>query len=445
MINNKILVSLLLSVLVVIGWSSMFFANDSEEKEAFEISVKAAEDYFNRGLYQLSIKEYKNALKYKNEKSLWENMFKAYDCRKEEDDEIIEEYIDSVNDACTAVPDNVGYRLRLAELYLGEDDYSSAYEVLNNAEKAQVTSKELDELYIQVKYSYDLPTEFYNKASSFINEEYIVAEEQLYGSIDAEGSEQVGQEYLCLSPLGESGIRLYKSNNDTRLIDSGGVVQGIIKDYSVKNAGIFADGMIPILTDQDKYGYCNSLGDYMFGGFDYAGTFVSDTAAVKKDNRWILINKKGQKVHNEEFEDIVINPDGSYIKDNIIIANDGKGYTFYNEEFEHISEFRCDDIDIYTRDNLIAFCVNKKWGFVDSKGNVKIKPQYDTAKSFSNGLAAVCKDGKWGFINSDAKVVVDYMFSDVDYLNSEGSCMVNVAKLSENENASWGLIKFRLI
>ena len=66
------------------------------------------------------------------------------------------------------------------------------------------------------------------------------------------------------------------------------------------------------------------------------------------------------------------------------------------------------------------------------------------AKSFSNGLAAVCKDGKWGFINNNNELVTDYIFTDIDYLNSEGSCMVNLTNFSADDYSSWQLLKFRV-
>ena len=38
-------------------------------------------------------------------------------------------------------------------------------------------------------------------------------------------------------------------------------------------------------------------------------------------------------------------------------------------------------------------------GFIDKNGNEIVKPEYDNAYDFSEGLAAVAKDFKWGFID----------------------------------------------
>ncbi|HKS28339.1 MAG TPA: WG repeat-containing protein [Pyrinomonadaceae bacterium] len=47
-----------------------------------------------------------------------------------------------------------------------------------------------------------------------------------------------------------------------------------------------------------------------------------------------------------------------------------------------------------------------KYGFIDAGGRVVIKPHFDAALPFTEGLAAVSLDKKWGFIDSSGRVVV---------------------------------------
>lgn len=51
-----------------------------------------------------------------------------------------------------------------------------------------------------------------------------------------------------------------------------------------------------------------------------------------------------------------------------------------------------------------------KWGFMDTTGQIIIKPVYDDVSSFSEGYAAVNKNGKWGFIDRTGKVVIQPQF-----------------------------------
>ena len=73
------------------------------------------------------------------------------------------------------------------------------------------------------------------------------------------------------------------------------------------------------------------------------------------------------------------------------------------------------------------------WGFVNTEGEMVIKPTYENAKSFSNGVAAVCKDGVSGFINKDNIVVIDYQFTDANYMNENGSCVVRTDVIYEEK------------
>lgn len=51
-------------------------------------------------------------------------------------------------------------------------------------------------------------------------------------------------------------------------------------------------------------------------------------------------------------------------------------------------------------------------GFVDTKGNLVIQPQFDKAYNFSEGLALVQKNGLWGFIDKNGKLVIDTIYED---------------------------------
>jgi hypothetical protein len=57
-------------------------------------------------------------------------------------------------------------------------------------------------------------------------------------------------------------------------------------------------------------------------------------------------------------------------------------------------------------DKLFPIVKGLKFGYINNKGQVVVKPQFDFADSFYDGMGRVEKDGKFGFINSVAKIVV---------------------------------------
>lgn len=60
-----------------------------------------------------------------------------------------------------------------------------------------------------------------------------------------------------------------------------------------------------------------------------------------------------------------------------------------------------------TSNDYLVYDFRGKFGYVDRKGNVVIEPQFDDAKSFSEGLAWAEKDGKTGYIDKTGEFVID--------------------------------------
>jgi hypothetical protein len=49
---------------------------------------------------------------------------------------------------------------------------------------------------------------------------------------------------------------------------------------------------------------------------------------------------------------------------------------------------------------------NGKYGYIDKTGKIVIKPQFDKAYDFSEGLASISLNGKWGFIDNTGKIAI---------------------------------------
>ncbi|MBE1442172.1 WG repeat-containing protein [Paenibacillus sp. OAS669] len=65
-----------------------------------------------------------------------------------------------------------------------------------------------------------------------------------------------------------------------------------------------------------------------------------------------------------------------------------------------------------------------KWGYIDSKGNMKLQPQYDYAYDFqSNGLARVHTHGRTGVINASGNYVVRPIYDSIEEFK-EGRAVV---------------------
>jgi hypothetical protein len=80
--------------------------------------------------------------------------------------------------------------------------------------------------------------------------------------------------------------------------------------------------------------------------------------------------------------------------------------------------------------------VEDKYGYIDGMGNVAIEPQFDSAASFSDGLALVKVAGKWGYINVSGRQVIAVKFESARSF-SEG---LGTVFLRDSAGTGWRII-----
>ena len=421
---------IILSSLMFFGLVSTLLDNGEEERKMFENAIAQAKVYEEKGLYQLAIKEYEIAINIQDSEELRDMLLNVYEKRYEEAPNSVSQYLFAVENAINMYPSNSKYYVIIPELYMKYNEYQKAYVYLDKAKTNGIKSKEMDALYTKVKYSFNLDWYTYSDFLPATNGLYAVQKDEKWGYIDENGLGKTDIKYSFVSQVGDEGIRILYGDQKN-IIDKEDVVRGKLS-FEPEEAGVYSEGLISMCNDK-SYGYYDSYGEYQFGEYNQASKFSNGKAAVK-EKQWLLIDKEGKKVSKETYQDIRINNDDSYIYRNVMIAQKDGKYKLYDQDENLISTFECDDVDIITDDELIAYKQGGKWGFVDTKGEVKIEPTYDEAKSFSNGLAAVCKGDKWGFIDLSGKLVIDYMFIDADYFNCEMNCMVKTS------NSIWQLL-----
>jgi hypothetical protein len=98
------------------------------------------------------------------------------------------------------------------------------------------------------------------------------------------------------------------------------------------------------------------------------------------------------------------------------------------------------DLNIYpVRENrrLYYNAELKKYGYADEKGVIAIKPQFDKAANFSEGLAAVMSDGKWGFIDATGKMVIPATWKLKPGRFSEGLAAVRIGDSEYEFEMTW--------
>lgn len=82
-----------------------------------------------------------------------------------------------------------------------------------------------------------------------------------------------------------------------------------------------------------------------------------------------------------------------------------------------------------SKDSLIKYKRNNKYGFKDLKGKIIIPPIYDEVFNFSENLACVEKDNKYGYIDRNNNLVIPYNY-DLAMSFSEGLACVSIGEKS---------------
>lgn len=425
-------------ILLGIGWISTisdFLSQKSEENYQEQLIIEA-DKYVEEGLYQRAIKNYEEYLSNNKSEDVCNKLIKAYDKRYEEDNNIISDYISSMENITAIYKKNESFFNKLANLYDMSGSYEKEYKCLSKAIKNGIESENIKQRANEIRYMNEISPVAYSDVKGPVNGEYVVkySDDMLIVSEDNKASNTL---YKYVSLQNSNGDRIYTTDRDSRLISGDGVVLGIFDFKVIEDAGVYSQGLVPV-KNNGKYSYYDEFAKKAFGDFDYAGCFYNGKAAVKNNGVWYLIDTNGEKV-GDEYKDIVLSESGSYMSNDIMIASTKEGtYTIYDNKLEEKANITCSEIGKTSNNGLIAFKSGDKWGFIDEDGDIVIEPKYNNARSFSYGLAAVCSNGKWGFINSNNEVVIDYQFKDTDnesayYFNSLGECYVGADYSGENK------------
>jgi len=428
--KNSKLISIVLVVLLLLGWYSALSNNISESNDYGKF-MSQGDEQFEKELYEKSYNSYVAASKVKMTKQIQEKIVLAYENYYQEF-ESYNTYRQLANVYASAsenYPSNLDYWKKAIQLEVDYEAFDKAMKVYNNALSAGANKKNFKDLYKKILYSYSENGALYN---DFINESdgYFLLKKGLKWQFLSSDMNNESDGYSLMSGVSVSDNRILYLVKDfegkTYFLDGDNVINGKIKNLDIMDAKLFSEDKLAVHIAKSKWAYIDIDGNIISQGYDAASNYSDGFAVILKDGKWKMLDNDS-KLFDLSFEDIKLQPSGNYAFEDIALAKENGKYGFYNKSFsKKLNDFACDDIDIVTGDNLVAFKSDDKWGFVNTSGKVIIKPMYENARSFSNGLAAVSIDDKWGFINKSNELVVPCKFLDAQYVSSKGTALVSV-------------------
>jgi len=178
------------------------------------------------------------------------------------------------------------------------------------------------------------------------------------------------------------------------------------------HASRFAQGLAKVAVEAlGKEGYIDKRGAVAIPPqFADAHDFSDGLAAVEIDGKWGFIDKNGKQIIAPQFSEAWDFSDG------LARVRFGDAIADFRSSKENLRE---------SLSKLQSDEITGKWAYVDKTGKVVIKPQFDQAWYFAEGLAPVRIEQKWGYIDKTGTIVIPPQF-DRAYCFMDGCAPVEV-------------------
>jgi len=210
-----------------------------------------------------------------------------------------------------------------------------------------------------------------------------------------------------------------------------------IRDKSIEKGNSFFEGFAMVFIKRaKKWGFIDKSGKIVIAPqFDqeYSSGFSEGLVDVCKGDKWGYINVRGEQIIPFEFDRTTLFHD-----DYAIVTRKNKNI-FINSKGEKLQTVKCSiprTINGGFKEGLAVVKIGKKFGAINTNGNLVIEPVYDGMDGFRNGLCGVDIDGKSGFIDRQGNLIIEPKFSRINYFHND----IAPASL---DGEFWGLINTR--
>lgn len=170
---------------------------------------------------------------------------------------------------------------------------------------------------------------------------------------------------------------------------------GMARSFSSNLAAVWSNG---------KWGYINLNGEIAIQhNFDKAFPFYKGIAAVKANNKYGFIDKNGKYIIEPKYDMISAFENGTA---NVWV---GETYGYINESGTYFAGVNGNTNLKFNEGFMAVGIVNDenygtKWGYLKQDGTWLVKPQFDFANYFSNGVGYVHLNGKTGTVDKNGTV-----------------------------------------
>ncbi len=268
----------------------------------------------------------------------------------------------------------------------------------------------MNEIVIPIKYSaIDHELTDFTRVSQGIN---------WYGYIDRKNNVVIKAKYKTLSRFSESGYAVANETSEPNKFGSIDKHENVIIPFTYEQ--ILWDGDLAIVKMNGRWGMLNHYGETIIPIMYTNQIEWNDQgiAYVSNGSRWGAIDRTGKIIIpfnycdlGEVNGDIIMCVDGKYgmmdIKENILIKPTFEEFFYFNE-------------------GVASVKMQGKYGLLNKVGRIILSPRYDKPIVFENGLATIIEAGKYSLTNTKGVLLI-YEFFDkpISFENGMGTIVLN--------------------
>lgn len=241
-------------------------------------------------------------------------------------------------------------------------------------------------LYVNNKYKYC--KDFHNDCAIAVQ----AKNNRIFYALINSKSEDVLPPIFNVLELLDNGLYKFKLNYKYGLADSKGniILPNIydgIEEFEDNLARVWIKEPTDNTDSYKRYGFIDFAGNEILPPlYEFILNRSEKNVVIMKNNIWGLYNIE-TNVITEVAEAAYLGP----CRDGLCSINIGG---FFDKK------------DRKVKDGL--------WGYINTDGQVAIKPLYERAQSFFEGFAAVKHDGKWGFIDKNGLSIIPCEYDEVE-------------------------------
>lgn len=405
-------ISIMVIGMMIIGIFS-FIKTFGQENAGFQDNIVLGDKAYEKKIYIDAIEYYKEASSYKPEDvdtriKLANSYLKLGNTS---------EYETTLLDTISEYPNEKVY-IELVDYYVYLNDYENAYKILLQAQD-EGKYKEVQKRIKEYSGYYDVIGNAYTDVRQWKDGYLAINVNGVWGLLDQTGNEYIETTYKAIGNYSdEESVTSVSDGNEYYYINEEGY-RKLVGDHPYTFLGDFNDGLAPA-SYNNKWGWINrNFEEYHFE-YDYITPFLNDICAVKKENKWALMDSDLDLITDFIYDDVKLDANGYCSHAERIFVKQGNQYFLVNKKGKNITDEKFDDVKAFNSDQYAAVKKNGKWGFIDTEGELVIDYQYNDAQSFSNGVAGVKNNTSWAIIKQDNSKVVNYSFQDIRTMNEYG-------------------------